>query len=135
MQKGAKEGCSWCQLILLESCTVGEVTIKVTRNTESDYTPKGEKLLRVQLKDSQCGISEQSYLIYTTADGPAANLKHIKARDRIIGLSTPKSFHLAQECIDTCLKTHKDCPQPNLKFRRPLYYYPRLRLNFLRDCV
>jgi hypothetical protein len=112
IQAAAKQGCNWCRLILSPSCTVGEVTIQVTRDEESDCTPRGDKQLSVRVEGNHHGFSMQNYLVYTSAGDPAA--KYIAARYRITDLSTPESFRLAQECIDKCLGSHENCPQPSL---------------------
>ncbi|KAK4183448.1 HET-domain-containing protein [Podospora australis] len=109
IQDGAKDGCNWCNLILIKSCTLGDVKVRVTR-VKSDCTPHDKKL-KVQVIGMEQGGSENSYLVYTTADDPAT--KHIAGRNRIIDLTTPESFKLAQGCMDNCLRNHKHCPQPD----------------------
>ncbi|KAK4096829.1 HET-domain-containing protein [Parathielavia hyrcaniae] len=112
VQAIAKQGCNWCRLILIPSCTAGEVKVWVSRHEDSDCTPRGDKKLSVRVTSNHGGFSERSYLLYTTANDPAA--KHIAARDRITDLSTAESFRLARECIGRCLESHEHCPEASL---------------------
>uniref|UniRef100_A0A8H7KEW6 Heterokaryon incompatibility domain-containing protein n=1 Tax=Bionectria ochroleuca TaxID=29856 RepID=A0A8H7KEW6_BIOOC len=108
--KNAAGICNWCRL-LPKRQVEGAAQVTVRYYKDSRYTPVGDKLLSVVVKDLKDGSTfmTDELLLYTTRDDEAASM--IKARDRITKLWTEEAFSMAKACIDNCVREHRaNCP-------------------------
>ncbi|VUC31086.1 unnamed protein product [Clonostachys rosea] len=108
--KNAAGTCNWCRLLPKRQVEgAAQVTVRYCKDT--GYTPVGDKLLTIVVKDLKDGSTfmTDDLILYTTRDNEAARM--IKARDRITHLGTEESFSMAKACIDRCVREHKaNCP-------------------------